>query len=144
MVQSFRQDRNEITQTRLLIFSLFAILLTHNVDGVSQSRPVSGQVIDAETEKPIADVQVTLVAAGWTLLSQTDEAGQFRFDEIAPGTCALKFTCVGYEMLNQEIAVNADPIAIVAKLKRSLFQLGEIVVTPSDEELASVRENNRP
>ncbi len=136
MVQSFRQDRNEITQTRLLIFSLFAILLTHNVDGVSQSRPVSGQVIDAETEKPIAEVQVTLVAAGWTLLSQTDEAGQFRFDEIAPGTCALQFTCVGYEMLNQEIAVDADPIAIVAKLKRSLFQLGEIVVTPSDEELA--------
>ena len=127
-----------ITQTKLLTFSLFAILLTHDVDGVSLPRTVSvsGQVIDAETERPIAEVQVTLVAVGRTSLTRTDEVGQFQFDEIAPGAYTLQFTRVGCEKLNRKIAVDTYPITMVIKLKRSLVQLGEIVVTASDEVLA--------
>ena len=130
-------NAKEITQSKLLTFSLFAILLTHNVDGLSLPRSVSvsGQVVDAESEIPMAQVKVTLVAAGRTIQSQTDESGQFRFDEIVPGTHALRYERVGYEMLNQKIAVNSEPIRIAVKLKPVPFKIGEIVVTHDVEEL---------
>ncbi len=128
----------EFTQSKLVIFSLLAILFTHGADAVSLSRTVSvsGEVIDAETENPIAEVEVTLVAAGRTIQSRTDETGRFQFGQIVLGTHALQFMCVGYEVLNQKIAVNADPIMLDVKLKPSTVQLGEIIVTPDDDELA--------
>ena len=128
----------EITPIKLFTFSLFAILLTHSVDGLSAPRAVSvsGHVIDAETENPISDVEVTLVAAGKTIQSRTDETGRFQFDEIVLGTHALQFTHVGYEMLNQKIAAHAAPIRMDVKLKPRVVQLGEIIVTPDEEELA--------
>ena len=122
-----------------LIFCLFTILLTHNVDGVSLSRPVSvsGQVIDAEAETPLVDVHVSLLRkAEGASVFQTDRTGQFRFDGIAVGTYTLRFNRVGYETLDQEIVVKADSTTMAVKLKRSPLQLGEIVVTPGDEEHA--------
>ena len=99
---------------------------------------VSGQVIDAETKRPIADVQVTLVDS---LPSQndTDVDGYFWFDRIAPGKYTFRFVCVGYETLEQKIAVDAKPTVMTIKLD-ILYQLEEIVVKagirPSDDELA--------
>ena len=52
------------------------------------------------------------------------------------GGIRLRFECVGYETLDQEIVVNADSTAMTVKLKRSPLQLGEVVVTPGDEEHA--------
>ena len=110
----------------------------HGADAASLSRTVSvsGQVIDVETENPISNVEVTLVAAGKTIQSRTDETGQFQFDELVSGSHALQFMCVGYETLIQKIAVNADPTRLDVKLKPSTVQLGEIIVTPDDDELA--------
>ena len=128
----------ESTQSKLLIYSLVVILFAHGADAASMSRTVSvsGQVIDAETENPISDVEVTLVAVGRTILSRTDETGQFQFGKIVLGTHGLQFMCVGYETFNQTIAVNTDPIRLDVKLKPSTVQLGEIIVTADDDELA--------
>ena len=122
-----------------LIFCLFAIFLTHTVEEASFARnqSISGHVIDVETETPLVDVHVSLLGkAGGASLSRTNRVGQFRFDEIAPGTYTLRFERVGYETLDQEIVVNADSTAITVELKHNPLQLGEIVVTPGDEEHA--------
>ena len=120
-----------------LIFCLFAIFLAHTVEETSFARnqSISGHVIDVETETPLVDVHVSLLGkAGGASLSRTNRVGQFRFDEIAPGTYTLRFERVGYETLDQEIVVNADSTAITVELKHNPLQLGEIVVTPGDEE----------
>ena len=118
---------------------LFAIFLMYFIEGNSFARniSISGQVIDAETETSLVDVHVSLLrdAEGISLF-RTGRAGQFRFDKIAPGTYTLRFKRVGYETLDQEIVVNADSTAITVKLKHSPHQLGEVVVTPGDEEHA--------
>ena len=118
---------------------LFAIFLIHIIEGTSFARntSISGQVIDAEAGTPLVDVHVSLLrkTEGATLF-RTGRTGQFRFDEIAPGTYTLRFERVGYETLDQEIVVNADSTAMTVKLKHSPHQLGEIVVTPGDEEHA--------
>ena len=122
-----------------LIFCLFATFLIHTVEGTSFARntSISGQVIDAEAETPLVDVHVSLLGkAGGASLSRTNRVGQFRFDEIAPGTYTLRFERVGYETLDQEIVVNTGSTAITVELKHNPLQLGEVVVTPGDEEHA--------
>ena len=122
-----------------LIFCLFAIFLAHTVEETSFARnqSISGHVIDVETETPLVDVHVSLLGkAGGASLSRTNRVGQFRFDEIAPGTYTLRFERVGYETLDQEIVVNTGLTAITVELKHNPLQLGEVVVTPGDEEHA--------
>ena len=122
-----------------LIFCLFTIFLIHTVEGASFAgdTSISGQVIDAEAGTPLVDVHVSLLrTAEGASLFRTGRTGEFRFDEIAPETYTLRFERVGYETLDQEIVVNADSTAMTVKLKRSPLQLGEVVVTPGDEEYA--------
>ena len=122
-----------------LIFCLFTIFLIHTVEGASFAgdTSISGQVIDAEAGTPLVDVHVSLLCtAEGASLFRTGRTGEFRFDEIAPETYTLRFERVGYETLDQEIVVNADSTAMTVKLKRSPLQLGEVVVTPGDEEHA--------
>ena len=122
-----------------LIFCLFTIFLIQTVEGTVLARNPSilGQVIDAETGTPLVDVHVSLLrTAEGASLFRTGRTGEFRFDEIAPETYTLRFERVGYETLDQEIVVNADSTAMTVKLKRSPLQLGEVVVTPGDEEHA--------
>ena len=120
-----------------LIFCLFTIFLIQTVEGTVLARNPSilGQVIDAETGTPLVDVHVSLLhKVENTSLFRTGRTGEFRFDEIVQGTYTLRFERVGYETLDQEIVVNADSTAMTVKLKRSPLQLGEVVVTPGDEE----------
>ena len=122
-----------------LIFCLFTIFLIHTVEGASFAgdTSISGQVIDAEAGTPLVDVHVSLLrTAEGASLFRTGRTGEFRFDEIVQGTYTLRFERVGYETLDQEIVVNADSTAMTVKLKRSPLQLGEVVVTPGDEEHA--------
>ena len=122
-----------------LIFCLFTIFLIQTVEGTVLARNPSilGQVIDAEAGIPLVDVHVSLLrTAEGASLFRTGRTGEFRFDEIVQGTYTLRFERVGYETLDQEIVVNADSTAMTVKLKRSPLQLGEVVVTPGDEEHA--------
>ncbi len=122
--------------TRLV---LFAIFLMYFIEGSSFARntSISGEVIDAETETPVVDVDVSLLRdREGTSLFRTGKTGQFRFDEIAPGAYTLRFERVGYETLAEEIVVEADPLTMTIKLKHNPVKLGEVIVTPGDEEHA--------
>ena len=118
---------------------LFAIFLMYFIEGNSFARnlSISGQIIDAETETSLVDVHVSLLRdAERASLFRTGRTGEFRFDEIVQGTYTLRFERVGYETLDQEIVINAAPTEITVRLKRSPLELGELVVTPGDEEHA--------
>ena len=122
-----------------LFFGLFTVLLIYSVAETTFARnpSISGEVIDAEAGTPLVDVHVSLLrTAEGASLFRTGRTGQFRFDEVASGTYTLRFERVGYETLVQEIVINTDSITIRVKLKHSPHQLGEVVVTPGDEEHA--------
>ncbi len=122
---------------RLSLLATLAILTLTFCSDESWSVPtasVSGQVIDAETKRPIADVRVMLVDS-LPSQSDTDEGGYFRFDGIAQGKYTLRFVRIGYETLEQKIAVDAKPTVMTVKLD-IVYQFEEIVVRPSDDELA--------
>ena len=118
---------------------LFAIFLIHIIEETSLARntSISGKVSDAESGTLLVDVHVSLLRdAERASLFRTGRTGEFRFDEIVQGTYTLRFERVGYETLDQQIDVNADSTAMTVKLNRSPLQLGEVVVTPGDEEHA--------
>jgi len=122
---------------RLSLLATLAILALTFCSDESWSVPtasVSGQIIDAETKRPIADVRVTLVDS-LPSQSDTDEGGYFWFDGIAQGEYTLRFVRIGYETLEQKIAVDAKPTVMTVKLD-IVYQFEEIVVRPSDDELA--------
>ena len=122
---------------RLVLSAIFLICFIEG-SSFAHNISISGEVIDAETETPLVDVHVSLLrdAEGISLF-RTGRTGEFRFDEIVQGTYTLRFERVGYERLDQEIIVNAAPTKkITVKLKRNPLQLGEVVVTPGDEEHA--------
>ena len=104
---------------------------------LARNTSISGKVIDAEAGTPLVDVHVSLLRdAERESLFRTGRTGEFRFNDITSGTYTLRFERVGYETLDQEIAVNADPAAMQVELKRNPLQLGEVIVTPGDEEHA--------
>ena len=118
---------------------LFAIFLMYFIEGSSFARniSISGEVIDAETETPLMDVHVSLLRdREGTSLFRTGKTGEFRFDKIAPGTYTLRFERAGYEASDQEIIVETDLMTMTVKLERNPLQLGEVVVTPGDEDHA--------
>ncbi len=122
-----------------LRLALFAIFIMCFIEGSSFARntSISGEVIDVETETPLVDVHVSLLHdREGTSVFRTGKTGQFRFDEIAPGTYTLRFEHAGYETSDQEIIVETDPMTMTVKLERNPFQLGEVIVTPGDEEHA--------
>ena len=127
------------TAAKWLSLLLVAIFLIHTVEGTSLARDtsISGQVIDDETETPLVDVHVSLLGKPeGTSLFRTGRAGQFRFDQIMSGTYTLRFERVGYETLDRAVVVETNLITMTVKLKRNPLQLGEVVVTPGDEEHA--------
>ncbi len=123
----------------LAAFLDHAIFSIYTVEGIAfaSSTSISGQVIDAESGTSLVDVHVSLLHKAENIsLFRTDRTGQFRFEEIVSGTYTLRFERVGYEPLDQEIVVETDSRPLTIKLKRNPLQLGEVVVTSDDEELA--------
>ena len=136
----FRRTLLLITFTvKWLRLVLFSIFLMYFIEGNSFARntSISGEVIDAEKETPLADVHVSLLRGSErTSLFRTSRIGQFRFDEIVPGTYTLRFEHAGYKASDQEITVETDPMTMTVKLERNPLQLGEVIVTPGEEEHA--------
>ena len=99
-----------------LRLSLLAMLSFYSDESWSvPTASVSGQVIDAETKRPIADVQVTFVDS-LPSQSDTNEGGYFWFDGIAPGKYTFRFVRIGYETLEQKIVVDEKPTVVTVKL----------------------------
>ena len=121
---------------RLVVFAIFLICF---IEGSSFARniSISGKVIDAETETPLVDVHIYLLQqTERASMFRTGRTGQFRFDDISAGTYTLRFDRAGYETLDQEVIVNPESAPLLVKLEHEPHQLGEIVVTPGDEEHA--------
>ena len=74
---------------------LSAVLLVLPAPALAQSAEVSGVVVDARSEQPLARALVALEGA--TLAVETDDQGRFRF-EVTPGKFALTVSLVGYAL----------------------------------------------
>lgn len=69
-----------------------------------------GLVLHSETKKPLKDVSITAYLVSKKEKSvQTDEAGNYSFDELKPGTYKFVFEKTGYKRVTKEkVVVKTD------------------------------------
>ena len=82
--------------------------------------PVSGQIVDAATGRPLADANITAGDKG----SRSDQNGRFTL-RLAPGD-SLRISFVGYETLTVQPPAAID--ALVIRLRRAVLAAPELVV----------------
>ncbi|MBC7947623.1 MAG: carboxypeptidase regulatory-like domain-containing protein [Chitinophagaceae bacterium] len=66
---------------------------------------VNGIIIHSDNKKPIRDVSITAYSSASKKTIQTDEAGNYSFDELKPGTYKFVFEKAGFKRVTKEKVV---------------------------------------
>jgi len=107
--------------------SLLAMLLLAMAPEIalSQTRTVSGTVVDSLTREPIVGARISV--RGMALGTQTGANGLFALSDVPQDEVTLVVRRIGYRPI--EVRARRDIASINGALSRDLFRLGEVVVT---------------
>ncbi len=91
---------------------------------------VNGIVIHSESKKPLKDVSVTaILVSKKEKIEVTDEAGNFAFDELKPGTYKFIFEKAGFKKITKEkVVVKTDE---AFQLKIEMIESNDFDILPS-------------
>ncbi|MBW3552294.1 MAG: TonB-dependent receptor [Gemmatimonadetes bacterium] len=93
-----------------------------------QTGSVSGQVVDAQTDRPLAGAQV--VVSGTGIGALVSEDGRFLIRNVPAGAQTLRVEQLGYASQTREVTVQPGQTAVVTfNLSPAALGLDEIVVT---------------
>ena len=97
-----------------------------------QTGTITGRVVDAAAQRPLADVQVTVV--GTQRGGTTNENGEFRIGSVPAGQQTVRAQRIGYAPATLAITVPASS-SVVANLALSAtaLELDQVVVTATGE-----------
>jgi hypothetical protein len=96
---------------------------------------VFGQVTDAETGEPLANVEVVLLSPN-PVRTMTNPQGRFSFGGVAPGTAEVRLNLLGYEERRTELDVTAGRTTeVYAALSVRPIELEPIEVVVASEYL---------
>ncbi|MBC7448564.1 MAG: TonB-dependent receptor [Hymenobacteraceae bacterium] len=112
------------------------LLLCFGLPWLSRAQAVTGTLRDDASGAPVPFATVRLLrseAADSSLVqgTQTTEAGDFRFDGLAPGAYGLRVSVIGYQPLRRTVAVGPTVDALLNDLRLAPVakQLGQVNVT---------------
>ena len=93
---------------------------------------ITGRVIEASSQRPLADVQVRVV--GTQRGAITNDAGEYRIPTIAIGPAQVRAQRIGYAPATQSVTVAAGaPVQANFVLSATAVQIDEVVVTATGE-----------
>ncbi|WP_127136288.1 TonB-dependent receptor [Flagellimonas oceanensis] len=106
----------------LLIFCLTVSLMAQ-----AQTGNLKGKVTDPN-ENPLSDVNIAL--SNTSLGATTDQGGNYRISNLAPGTYTLSYSMVGYTTIRESVIVRSNQTSTVPTvlLVPKQEQLGEVIV----------------
>ena len=124
--------------------------------GFSFSQSLQGTITDAETGKPVADVQVKVVNYNFGAL--TDAQGKFILKDLPSNETLIRFSAIGYTSIEQSItdsivSVSLKPSVIVLnnnitvtarRLERNQFDVAEPVTVLNMAELSQTSPRSTP
>ncbi|MFA0962248.1 carboxypeptidase regulatory-like domain-containing protein [Roseivirga sp. BDSF3-8] len=117
-----------ITKPLLLVF--FWMLCASSVVGQQLVQTIRGEVRDADSNAPIEGVNVIIRGSDPLVGAVTNEAGNFRIENVPIGTYDLLVTYVGYESLvlpNVKVTTGKE-VVLQVRVTESLTVLDEVVV----------------
>lgn len=97
----------------------------------AQIHTLTGSVIDGETSQPIPYAHVFL--SGTTLVTISDEAGNFYLKNIPAGNYQLAASFIGYEFYTKAIRVGTAIQNITLKLNPQVHALENVLITSSED-----------
>ena len=117
--------------TKATIKTILFIAIPISVLFSQTSGKISGKIIDAANEQPLAgaNVIITQTQAGIS----ADENGYFNLINVSPGKYSLKVLMIGYETVNVEdviVSVNRTT-SIDVKMKQGIVEGKEVVIYAS-------------
>jgi hypothetical protein len=103
----------------LFVFGAFA----------QKNASINGTVVDKNKQTPLAGITIQLTPGNATTLSDT--AGNFRFNEIEPGTYNLVFSGVGFQQktLSNIVITTGNISTLNVELDADVKELGNVTVT---------------
>lgn len=108
---------------KILLFSIFSLILITSVQVQAQERTITGRVTSAEDGSTLPGVNV--VIKGTSQGTITDSDGSFRI-AVPSNATSLSFSFVGF--LSQDVEVGAKAVVDV-QLVTDVTQLSEVIVT---------------
>ncbi len=87
---------------------------------------ITGQVVVAGTQEPLAGVLVSIPALGASGI--TDEQGRFLLASVPRGTHTLRVSFIGYRQVTREVTVGAVSETLTIALETDPLRLDELVV----------------
>ncbi len=122
-----------MSNIRRIIAVAAVMALLPSVGRAQQAGSVSGTVVDAATQQPLSDVQVTVVGASRGTLS--NEQGRFLIPGVPAGTYQIRANLIGFSQATQEVTVEAGATAEVRLvLSASAIGLDELLVTVTGQQ----------
>jgi TonB-dependent starch-binding outer membrane protein SusC len=98
-----------------------------SAEAVVQTGVITGQVVEAETRRPLANVQVSAGAGAGGL---TGADGRFRIENVPAGEVTVRAELLGFGVVTRAVTVAAGQTATVdLELEETALGLDEIVVT---------------
>ena len=94
------------------------------------SGTVEGTVVDGASQRPLANVQVSIQGTGATVGALTNAQGTFRIPNVAVGTQTVRARLIGYAATTTTVQVTAGSIGRVSiTLRQSAIELSAVVTT---------------
>lgn len=113
--------------------TLFLTLVSFALPGTLLAQgtgTVEGTVIDAASQRPMANVQVSIQGTGATVGALTNAQGTFRIPNVALGQQTVRARLIGYAATTATVQVTAGAIARVAiQIRQSAIELSAVVTT---------------
>lgn len=99
----------------------------------AQTGTVVGQVVDAQSGRPLSDAQISVTGTGRGSLSNA--AGRFTILNVPVGTQTLRVVLIGYAAQEQSVTVSAGQTATATfRMAQDAIALEELVVTGVGQE----------
>jgi hypothetical protein len=117
----------------LMMAALLAIIFVSSPAFAGTTGSISGHVVDAETQAPIAGARVTAASPSQTETTTTDATGAYAFVSLSPDTYTLTAAMDGYDPTSQPgVSVLADQSqTLTISLRKTASVLGHVKVTGS-------------
>ncbi|HEX2168104.1 MAG TPA: SusC/RagA family TonB-linked outer membrane protein, partial [Longimicrobiales bacterium] len=127
-------------RTGRVIFTALGMLLLHSTIAMAQQTgSITGQVLEAETQKPLSDIQVQVTGTTRTML--TNEQGRFLFAGVPAGSYEVRVSGLGYAQKSAPVTVTAgQAVTVQLVLEPSALQLDALLVNAVTGQIEQKRE----
>jgi TonB-linked SusC/RagA family outer membrane protein len=107
-------------------------VLPLTVEGLGAQGVVTGRVMDAATNLPLADAQVRVVGSTRGSLSNAD--GRYTITGVATGSQTVRAQRIGYSMANQVVSVTSGtPVTVNFGLRAAATTLDQVVISATGQ-----------